>query len=126
MQFMAVRNSTTGDVVTQGSYLAQNTLDTLKNMDDIRTLPGGAANTPVIGISNCGLNGIDGEGNPGGAYNVVCAASDPLGNSGAGITAGTETKSRLITVTVSWIRGGGGRGGAGNVSMSAMTLGKGV
>ncbi len=99
------RNNTTGNILTQATMLASETLEDLKNTPDITTLILGG---PYQDTNNP----IDARGNAGGIYTRSWSISDPLG----------YNTSRRIEVTVSWNRIGQNR----SVTMATITKGKGT
>lgn len=98
------RNNTTGNILTQATLLAEETLEDLKK-DAISSLtPGGPYYDPQ--------NPIDEWGNKGGIYTRSWVIDDPLG----------LTTSRRIRVTVSWERLGQTR----RVELTTITRGNGT
>lgn len=98
MQINSIRNTTSGNIVTQANMLAKAKLEELKNTRDLTT------------ISNGAENGIDSEGQPGGIYDRSWTV-DSMG-----------TTARRIKVTVQWNKGSQTR----MVSISTNTRGNGV
>lgn len=99
------RNNTAGNILTQATLLASETLEDLKSTPDITTLAlGGPFQDPN--------NPIDARSNAGGVYTRSWSISDPLG----------QNTSRRIEVTVSWNRIGQNR----SVTMATITKGKGT
>jgi len=98
MQINSIRNTTSGNIVTQANMLAKAKMEELKNTRDLTT------------ISNGAENGIDAEGAPGGIYDRSWTV-DNLGST-----------ARRITVTVQWNKGSQTR----MVSISTNTRGNGV
>jgi len=82
LQVQVVTGNSRSNIQTQQMLLAQTVMERVKNAPDIFN-PTGANNVTT-------LNGVDGEGNAGGRYNVTVARTNPLGG----------TTSRFITVTV--------------------------
>ena len=82
LQVQVITGNSRSNIQTQQMLLAQTVMERVKNAPDIFN-PTGNNN-----VTN--LNNVDGEGNPGGPYNVTVTRTNPLGG----------TTSRFITVTV--------------------------
>ncbi len=95
------RNNTTGNIATQATMLASQTLEALKSTTDLTTLADEAEHGPV-----------DHQGNIGGIFWRSWTVSDPVG----------LNTSRQITVTVRWDRLGQDR----RVGLSTITKGNGT
>lgn len=95
------RNNTTGNIATQATLLASQTLEDLKSEADPATLGTQAEHGP-----------IDHQGNPGGIFWRSWTISNPLGSA----------TSRQISVTVRWDRLGQHR----RVELSTITKGNGL
>jgi prepilin-type N-terminal cleavage/methylation domain-containing protein len=130
MAYMSVRNTTSGNIVTQATLLAQSRIEQIKNEPDIKDL-----NTNFDDESD--IIPLDGAGQPmdgGGTYSIAYTFTDPvqsilagggaLANCGTGNNDGSGTC--LASVTVTWQRAGGGRGGAGQVRLHTLTHGRGI
>lgn len=102
LQISAVRNNSTGNEMTVALMLAETQLETLKNTDDLSTLP----------LSTVTESGIDVNGQPGGMYDRITTISNTLGG----------TFSRRIEVTVRWRRLAGSR----SLTLSTLTHGNGI
>jgi hypothetical protein len=102
----STHNNTSGNIRTQATMLAAESLETFKNMPDITSLA--VSGTPVQDPGNP----IDENGEPGGIYWRSWTIADPLGNN----------TSRRISVTVGWNRLGENR----SVTMTTITKGKGT
>ena len=100
----ATRNNTSGNILTEANMLARQTLEQLKNTQDITTLPLG----PVTNTDT----GIDANGDPGGIYTRATKIEDVLG----------FDTSRQIEVTVSWTWRGANR----SIALSTITKGNGT
>lgn len=102
MQYSAVRNNTSGNVLTQATMLAKAQLETLKNQQiDSTALTPGSYSDP---------GSIDGNGQSGGIYYRSWTIT----------TLGLQ--ARRITVTVQWTR----RGRTRRVIIASNTRGNGV
>lgn len=102
LQFVNIRNNTTGNITTMATMLARQQMETLKTQADVTTLSSGSdPNNP-----------IDGNGNAGGIFTRSWTVANPLGGS----------TSRHLTVTVSWNRRGQNR----SVVLTSMTRGNGT
>jgi prepilin-type N-terminal cleavage/methylation domain-containing protein len=132
MAFMSVRNTTSGNIVTQATLLAQSRIEQIKNEPDIKDLD---ANFD----DEADIIPLDGAGQPmdgGGTYSIAYTFTDAVKTSwGAGVVgalANCATGNNdgsgtcLASVTVTWQRGGGGRGGAGEVRLHTLTHGRGI
>jgi type II secretory pathway pseudopilin PulG len=78
-------NNTKGNIVTQATLLAAETIEDLKSAVDITGLAAGTYNDG---------HPVDAHGNPGGIFNRSWVVSDPLG----------FNSSRRVQVSVSWNR----------------------
>jgi prepilin-type N-terminal cleavage/methylation domain-containing protein len=87
LELSTARNIKTGNLVTQATMLARDTIETLKRVPDVTTLSNGAETD------------IDVQGNPGGLFDRSWTISNPLGGG----------NTRQITVTVSWNHNGENR-----------------
>ncbi len=96
MQYGVVRNNTSGDVMTQASYMAQTKMEELKNLQDITQI----LSTPASTTS--------------GIFTTSWFATNPV-----------DGGSRLLTVTVSWNRGFRGQG-TREVKLVSLSQGGGV
>jgi hypothetical protein len=83
-------NNTKGNIATQATLLAAETLEDLKSSVDITGLAPGSYNDG---------HPVDAHGNPGGIFNRSWVVSDPLG----------FNSSRRVQVSVSWNRLGRSR-----------------
>jgi hypothetical protein len=103
MVIYTTRNNTRGNIMTQATLLATETLEGFKNTQDISSLDPGdyQDDSPV-----------DARGNPGGIFTRSWRIDDPLGNNTA----------RQIQVTVSWTR----RGHQRNIVLTTITKGRGT
>jgi len=102
MQYWSVRNTATGNVMTQAANLARAQMETLKNVPVVTTLVSGAdANNP-----------IDANGTPGGIFTRTWVITNPLGTS----------VTRQIDVTVAWRRNGQNR----SVVLTSISRGNGT
>ena len=102
MQYWSVRNTATGNVMTQAANLARSQMETLKNAPVVTTLVSGAdANNP-----------IDANGTPGGIFTRTWVITNPLGTS----------VTRQIDVTVAWRRNGQNR----SVVLTSISRGNGT
>lgn len=133
MGFFAVRNVTSGNIVTQATLLAQSRMEQIKNTENLRgkNETGLADNFPA----ESDVVPQSGNGQPivGGAlFDISYAFADPLADdTGDGVNCedGSDTSGSgtcLAVVTVTWQRGGGGRGGQGQVEMHTLTHGSGI
>jgi Tfp pilus assembly protein PilV len=95
------RNNTTGNIATQATMLASQTLEDLKSTADLTTLADEAEHGP-----------IDHKGNNGGIFWRSWTVTDPVG----------LNTSRQITVTVRWDRLSQAR----RVELSTITKGNGT
>jgi type IV pilus assembly protein PilV len=102
LQMSAVRNNSTGNEMTIALMLAEARIETLKNTDDLSTLP----------LSSTTESGIDANGQPGGMYDRITTVSNTLGGN----------FSRQIEVTVRWRRLVGSR----SLTLSTLTHGNGI
>ena len=102
LQFVNIRNNTTGNITTIATMLARQQMETLKAQADVTSLSTGADPD----------NPIDEDGNAGGIFTRSWTVDNPLGSS----------TSRRLTVTVSWNR----RGQTRNVVLTSMTRGNGT
>jgi type II secretory pathway pseudopilin PulG len=103
MVIYTTRNNTRGNIMTQATLLATETLEDFKGTDDISSLAPGDYQDE---------NPVDANGNPGGIFTRTWRIDDPLG---------TNT-SRQIQVTVSWTR----RGHQRNIVLTTITKGRGT
>ena len=101
MQWWSVRNTTTGNVVTQANMLAETQMETLKSQD-FSLLGPGNFNDPN--------NPVDENGNAGGIYNR------------SWIIANYTAFARQVTVTVQWTR----LGGTKSVVLTSLARGSGL
>jgi type II secretory pathway pseudopilin PulG len=101
LQMSAVRNNSTGNEMTIALMLAERRIETLKNTDDLSTLP-----------LTTTESGIDADGQPGGMYDRITTVSNTLGGN----------FSRQIEVTVRWRRLVGSR----SLTLSTLTHGNGI
>jgi type IV pilus assembly protein PilV len=102
MQYWSVRNTASGNIMTQAANLARAQMETLKSVPDVTTLVNGShPNNP-----------IDLNGNPGGIFTLTRAISTPTGLS----------VSRQIQVTVGWSRYGRSR----SVVLTSISRGNGT
>ena len=101
LQMSAVRNNSTGNEMTIALMLAERRIETLKNTDDLSTLP--------LTITE---SGIDADGQPGGMYDRITTVGNTLGGN----------FSRQIEVTVRWRRLVGSR----SLTLSTLTQGNGI
>jgi type II secretory pathway pseudopilin PulG len=98
-------NNTNGNILTQATLLAADTLEDLKSTPDLATL--------VVGGPYADPNNpVDARGNAGGIYTRNWSIADPVG----------KNTSRRIQVTVSWSRLGQNR----SITMATITKGKGT
>jgi prepilin-type N-terminal cleavage/methylation domain-containing protein len=104
MIISTTRNNTTGDILTQASLLAEETLEDLKKQDLAKLNTGGPYNDPQ--------NPVDEWGNTGGIYKRSWVIDDPVG----------LNTSRRIRVTVSWERLGQTR----RLELTTITRGNGT
>lgn len=102
LQMSAVRNNSTGNEMTIALMLAEARIETLKNTDDLSTLP----------LTSTTESGIDANGQPGGMYDRITTVSNTLGGN----------FSRQIEVTVRWRRLVGSR----SLTLSTLTHGNGI
>jgi type IV pilus assembly protein PilV len=102
MQYWSVRNTASGNVMTQAANLARAKLEELKSVPDVMTLTNGAGPN----------NPIDADGKPGGIFTRTWAITNPLGGSG----------TRQIDVTVGWSRYGQNR----SVVLTSISRGNGI
>ena len=101
MEWWSVRNTTTGNVVTQANMLAETQMEALKSRD---------FSLLALGNFNDPNNPVDENGNAGGIYNRSW-------------TIGAYTAfARQVTVTVQWTR----LGGAKNVVLTSLARGSGL
>ena len=101
MQYWSVRNTASGNIMTQASNLARAQMETLKSVPNITSLANGASANP-----------IDADGNPGGIFTRTWVIANPLGTSG----------TRRIDVTVGWSRHGQNR----SVVLTSISRGNGT
>jgi type IV pilus assembly protein PilV len=102
MQYWSVRNTATGNIMTQAANLARAQMETLKNVPVVTTLVNGAdPNNP-----------IDADGKPGGIFTRKWVITNPLGTS----------VTRQIDVTVAWRRHGQNR----SVVLTSISRGNGT
>lgn len=127
MGFFAVRNVTSGNIITQATLLAQSRIEQIKNTENLKDLeddfpaesdiiPQGGNGQPIVG---------------GASFDISYTFTDPLAaetGGGANCEDGGNNGSGtcLAVVTVAWQRGGGGRGGQGQVQMHTLTHGSGI
>lgn len=104
MIISTTRNNTTGNILTQATLLAEETLENLKKEDLGKLITGGPYNDPQ--------NPVDEWGNTGGIYIRSWVIDDPVG----------LNTSRRIRVTVSWERLGQTR----RVDLTTITRGNGT
>ena len=97
MQYGVVRNNTSGDVMTQATYLAQVKMEELKNSQDVTMIPTATCAATVNGI-----------------FTTSCTVNNPVAGG-----------SRLFTVTVTWARGSRGAG-TRQVQLISLSQGGGV
>lgn len=129
MSLWAVRNVTSGNIVTQATMLAQSRIEQIKNTSDIKDL---TADFPA----EVGVIPQTGNGQPmvgGASFDINYSFTDPIATVAVGgampnCQSGSNdgSGSCLAVVTVVWQRGGGGRGGAGQVEMHTLTHGGGI
>ena len=126
MGWFTVRNVTSGNVVTQATLLAQSRIEQIKRTTDLKDLPGDFIAEPNAAV-------LDGNEQPvvdSALFNITYSFSDPIsGDAPGGTLPNCATGSNdgsgtcLAVVTVAWQRGGGGRGGNGQVEMHTLTHG---
>lgn len=104
MIISTTRNNTTGNILTQATLLAEETLENLKKDGLSSLIPGGPYHDPQ--------NPIDPWGNKGGIYTRSWVIDDPVG----------LNTSRRIRVTISWERLGQSR----RVELTTITRGNGT
>jgi len=96
-------NNTKGNIVTQATLLAAETIEDLKSSVDITGVAPGTYNDG---------HPVDARGNPGGIFNRSWVVSDPLG----------FNSSRRVQVSVSWTRLGRSR----TVQLDTIIRGNGI
>jgi len=96
-------NNTKGNIVTQATLLAAETIEDLKSSVDITGVAPGTYNDG---------HPVDAHGNPGGIFNRSWVVSDPLG----------FNSSRRVQVSVSWTRLGRSR----TVQLDTIIRGNGI
>ena len=111
MGLLATRNITSGNIVTQAVLHAQEELEMIKAHGSIAELKENFPEDPIKhGYFRVSYNFVDPlaeEIDEPGSINCETAAYDGSG-------------SCLVEVRVSWMRGGGGRGGRGEVVLKTM------
>ncbi len=116
MGLLAQRNITSGNIVTSAVLLAQTELEKIKNHGSLIDLG----------------DAFDSAKSAHGPFRISYTFHDPLSQEmDAPAQANCETGawdgsgSCMAVVTVSWRRGGGGRGGKGQVQLTSLTHGRG-
>ena len=114
MGLLAQRNITSGNIVTTATLLAQSELEKIKNHPSLIGLQDDFAADPdphdPFQISYDFSDPLAGEFDQPAGANCETAAFDGSGTC-------------LAMVTVAWKRGGGGRGGRGQVQLRSLTYG---